>query len=338
MDLSADRDGIMAVSIGSVSRFDWKSKIVLKDQERFVEFYREIDGKFRAISVKKDRSNLNFVQRSSDILKFGTGDLMGEKVCDVCPPIPALFKFNEDLFYLTGNRFWLLFYSQNRLVIRYDRSTTQQMNDIKPSLNPAARPFFSPDFDAFALALEPVVPGNFRTMALFDLLNRVESEANIRSTAFLIGDLDSVDRNGNGREIIRFSDDFINSIEHVSFDAGGRKLNPDEELQRALNESIGATKEEGKSNIIDSAFVRDVNNDGFVDFIYSRNGSVYVTSYMGRTGRDAPKFEHWHDPVLRIVEPGEFVKSVLAVELSDDNLPELVVETNKAVHFYQNTP
>lgn len=331
-DFSADGVSNVPNHIGAVRSFQWKTKIDLANQEKFVGFYREDDHSLSAITVSNENAKLRFISRTTNILV----PLVG-KDCMNCPKFPSNFRINDDLFRLSGNRFWF-FDKQSRTFLWYDRSSPHLIKEFQLAVSPAAAVlFFSPDFDALAVTVTPNMMGYYRTIAFFDLTKRADIEENIQRTGFVIGDMDSIDQTDNGREIIRLNGDSVGALEHFWFEAEQRKFISDQDLRDALNNSIGKTKMDNLSNVIDSAFLKDINKDGFVDFIYARNGLVYVSSYMGKISGNIPRFEHWHAPVLSIVEPGEFVKSVLAVDLSDDNLPELVVETNKAVHFYLNT-
>ncbi|HND13130.1 MAG TPA: VCBS repeat-containing protein, partial [Pseudomonadota bacterium] len=83
--------------------------------------------------------------------------------------------------------------------------------------------------------------------------------------------------------------------------------------------------------------VIDLNADGFTDFVYIRGGQLFVTSYRGRNGSGLSVFESWPSMTLSSVG-GESVRSLAAIDLSQDGYPELVVETGKAVHFYLNKP
>ena len=59
-------------------------------------------------------------------------------------------------------------------------------------------------------------------------------------------------------------------------------------------------------------------------------------SYLGKIQEQGPMFENW---TYRLISfNGEIVRSVIAANLTMDNYPELIVETDKAVHFYLNIP
>jgi hypothetical protein len=333
MDFPADGVGNMPNHIGSVRRFQWSTKIDLTKPEKFVGFYREDDHSLSAITVSNEGARLRFISRTTNIL----APLVG-KDCVNCPKFPSDFRISDDLFRLSDNRFWF-FDKRTRTFLWYDRDSPQIVKEFQLAVSPAADTlFFSPDFDALAVTVTPTMSGNFRTIAFFDLTKKADIEENIQRTGLVIGDMDSIDQTDNGREIIRFNGDSVGALEHFWFEAEQRKLISDQDLRDALNDSIRKTKMDNLSNAIDSAFLKDINKDGFVDFIYARNGLLYVSSYMGKISGNIPRFEHWQGSVLSIAQPGEVVKSVLAVELTGDDFPELIVETNTAVHFYLNTP
>lgn len=94
--------------------------------------------------------------------------------------------------------------------------------------------------------------------------------------------------------------------------------------------AIYATRNDGA---IDAAFVADLNNDNNNELIYIRKGIANITTYL-----NDGSFMNWSKPIPLSEIGSDTVISLSAVKITDDNLPELVVETDKAVHFYVNQP
>ena len=92
-----------------------------------------------------------------------------------------------------------------------------------------------------------------------------------------------------------------------------------------------------KQNPILTKFVIDLNNDKLIEFVYVRDKQVYVTSYIGRSPSGIGQFADWPKDKMPSFF-GEVVKSIQAVDLTKDAYPELVVETDQAVHFYLSIP
>ena len=93
----------------------------------------------------------------------------------------------------------------------------------------------------------------------------------------------------------------------------------------------------GETSPIIAAFVAHLNKDSFMDVAYTRNGQLLVTSYKGRAATSG-MFENWPAAQTLSELSGQTVKSLAAVDLTSDGLPELVVETETYVHFYLNRP
>lgn len=202
---------------------------------------------------------------------------------------------------------------------------------IKLTDSSQPRAFAHPLFNAFVVAAEPTPPQVNSTVAVSDGFPTV-LVASATPTAFVVGDLDSNDPTNNGEEIILFNGKTPQSVSHW---VPNESTNPDDELLASLKLTIARTKA-GDESPIEAAFITGLNGDVFPDLVYSRNGQVYVTSYLGKDKKIESRFKDWPEKIASI--SGEKIKSLVAVELTNDAYPELVVETDKAVHFYVNTP
>jgi hypothetical protein len=147
-------------------------------------------------------------------------------------------------------------------------------------------------------------------------------------TAFVLGDLDAIDRNNGIDEVIVFAGSAPLLLARPTLDPTARY---DPVLLDALKKAISDASIGDSS--VDAAFITDLNNDGRTDFIYIRNRTVFVTTYLGKY-----QFQNWSASIPLSETMGETIKSLSAVDITKDGLPELVVETDAAVHFYVNQP
>jgi hypothetical protein len=88
---------------------------------------------------------------------------------------------------------------------------------------------------------------------------------------------------------------------------------------------------------VGAGFITDLDQDGQTDLVLAFGSSLYVTTYIKRDAAKVGKFRDWPTPIVS-VDSGDPIRSVMAVGLTQDGYPELVVETDKAVHFYLNNP
>lgn len=243
------------------------------------------------------------------------------------PNIPVDFDFNKDNIYTSGLEFYFLQYRTNYLYkakngIFGSAIGRKLLSNFQPKI------FAHPLFDGFSVAVQPVVPGTNLTLAVRDMSEFFVS-TKAAPTSFTIGNIDSNDLVNNGEEIIIFDGEGPQKIVHLN----GAILE-DDVLLVPLRMSVARTRT-GNENLIEAAFVANLNKDDFPDFIYSRSGKIYVTSYLGRDKNIDSRFKDWSANIAVVVDQN--VKSLVAVDLTGDGYPELVVETDKAVLFYVNS-
>lgn len=251
--------------------------------------------------------------------------------CMDCPEIPKFFSFTGDSIYISGGSFYFLQYINNiNKIWKLEKNRPKvSFDDIKLNQS-SSRSFVHPITEALVISTQDSDPNKFQATAIIDGNSSYTISTNEMSSDFFsIGDIDSNDITKNGSEIIFFTAQGPSELRHQM------GLTSDPSLLNALKITIDETKI--GNGILQAAFVDSLNDDAFPDLIYARNGKVYVTSYKGRNWSGmVPIFEQWNEPVITI--SGETVKSIIAAELTKDSYPEIVIETDKAVHVYQNIP
>lgn len=127
----------------------------------------------------------------------------------------------------------------------------------------------------------------------------------------------------------------MNLFFHNDTETGG--LASDDKLRTRIADAVEKTKR-SDSALLESAYIETLNNDAYIDFIYSWSGRVHVASYTGNwMGTGSSLLEDWGKEVVA-VPAGETIRKIMALDLTLDAFPELIVETDKFVHFYLNTP
>ena len=151
-------------------------------------------------------------------------------------------------------------------------------------------------------------------------------------TELVMGDLDSVDPAPNGRELILLEGTKVQNILHEG--VGSATPSEDMYLSFGLQQALDRNE---KGSLIQGGFVADLNHDRFMDFVYARGSKVYVTSYIGRNASGIGLFSDWPNDKMPSFSL-EKVKSIQAIDLTKEGYPDLVVETDQAVHFYLSIP
>lgn len=304
---------------GPERSFKLLKKMELDDAKlKFVGMYDRDKALFLANPPRWDAAKLNLDMMMPDLISTE---------CNNCPKIPIGIDFTNDYIHISGGNCYYFQYSNNNKLWKLPIQLSS--SPINVVLRKSLHPFAHPNIDALMFSSKD--DNKNTTTVLFNGNSSFSTNENAAdSRFFLIGDLDLNEDNRNGSEIIIFSEQGPSYLRHQNENM------QDYLLLSSLQSTIGITKS-GSSSFIQAAFVDSLNGDAFPDFIYARDGIVYVTSYKGRnwSGR-VPIFEHWKDSVISIA--GETLKSIIAVELTKDSYPELVIQTDKAVHFYQNIP
>jgi hypothetical protein len=154
-------------------------------------------------------------------------------------------------------------------------------------------------------------------------------------TGAMIGDIDATDPVKNGIEVVRFAGATVTSVYHYDPETQTKSLDTD--LQRTLNDEI-LNHIISADEKIGAAYVNDLNRDGFLDFVFSLGTNIFVSSCKGRNNKTrVPVYEAWPEKALN-VPANEKIQSVVAIDITNDGYPELIIVTDRFVHFYLNTP
>ena len=272
---------------------------------------------WEAWNIDLDNSNLKYFSRAS---------------VENYPMVPSGFDFSKDEIYTTGRKFYYLQYSGYQQLFELNGINKNQIVAVKLTNSSKPRAFAHPSLDVFAVLgassvtyLNPIFINSRQSSCLFG--------SSITPTNFVVGDLDGNDLMSNGEEIVSFEGKTPITVRHCDLDQD--PLTADQDLLNSIKLSIDRASP-GNVSDIEAAFIININNDQFPDLIYSRSGQIYVTSYLGHNNSIKSRFKEWSANIARI--SNETIKSLVAVELTGDAYPELVVETDKAVRFYVNTP
>ncbi len=243
-------------------------------------------------------------------------------------PFPG-FNFFTDEIYIAGGKFYYLPHSGSRQLFELVGDDRNQIMNITLIATPQPRAFAHPILNILALAIDPIPGFNHPTFVFSRGFRHIFDSSDL-PTNFVVGDLDN--NTSNGEEVIAFNGKEPTTVGH--WDMSQDSFTADKDLLTSIKMAIDRASP-GNPNAIETAFVANVNDDKFPDFIYSRDGQIYVTSYIGKDMNVDSRLKNWTTKVAVISV--EKIKSLVAVELTNDAYPELVVETDKAVHFYVNT-
>ena len=244
------------------------------------------------------------------------------------PDLPCV-RFVQSQMLVSNNTFYFLA-SSDHTVLFLD-SKAEVVRSRKYS-EPASY-FRFPFNDGIAVNLQPTTPSSSSVLLRWDAANVTTYESMASpATAIVLGDLDNRDPVENGMEALLFQQGSVQTVLHQG--AAGSGQYTDEALRLGLDDAV---KRLGKGQSVGAGFIADVDLDGQTDLVLAFGSSLYVTTYMGRDAAKVEKFRDWPTPIVS-VDSGDPIRSVMAVGLTQDGYPELVVETDKAVHFYLNNP
>jgi len=310
-------------------KFVYQASQTIDDKHQFVGI---VNGKL--IMLATDGSRLSWEAWKLDVNTYrGKNKFMVAGV-EECPNFPGGFMFGKDDIYIVDREFYYFQHSGGQNIFKLGKDVMpMKIPGVQLTSSRQPRVFTHPSISALAVVVQSGVPSTNSTFIQLDTNQRLEYGTGKIPTAFAIGELDSIDLLNNGQEIVIFDGGNLKSILHWNpnnlFDRG------DSPLITSLSSAIGRTAL-GSTSSINAAFITNLNHDNLTDFVYARNGIIYVTSYLGRDKATPPNFKDWETQIPKL--PGEEIKSLIAVELTNDEYPELVVETDQAVHFYLNTP
>lgn len=257
--------------------------------------------------------------------------------CPSCPNFvqaTAHISFASDQIRVSNGSFYLLKYHGDNHLIQF--VSGKAIDGIELANTATPQPFAHPLVDTLVLPIQQSRPDMGYMAGTAVLQGGAVREAiamGSMPTSFVVGDLDAVDQQPIAPELIMFGGTAPLLLQHLW---PAKSPESDPELWNSLSNAIARAKAGDEAPVI-AAFMTKLNGDAFPDLLYVKGQSVYITSYHGRVPESGgPEFQNWSKPVLLNETSGEQVRSVVAVDLTNDLYPELIVETDKAVHFYLN--
>ncbi len=314
--------------IGATRKFEWRAKVQV-DSATFK--YAGMKGTTPIFLRNAGSSMSSWETRQLDLLRENSDQRIRLDMNRTGFPAAPSHDFVSTSILVAGSQFYWL--SSTTKVIKDVGSGMEIYAGVVLPDSPPYVYFRHPELDSFAVSAKPT--GTYKSAALVrwnGTDNGFIQSGVLPATALVMGDLDAADQLGNGQEVVFVSGSQIQQVRHQK--QGNSPSLVDQLLQQGLQGAIDRSAP-GITAPIQAGFVTDLNNDKFVDFVYVRSGRVYVTSYKERKA-DEP-FEDWKGEILPDVV-GATVRSIQAVELTNDSYPELVVETDQAVHFYLSVP
>lgn len=308
--------------LGPLLRFEWRAKIELGTNRRFVG----LQGSPRqAVFLKLDGPNKRWDVATFDLSNSDTAKrVVVAQTCSpsTCPEIPSTMDFISDRIYRTSSGYFYFGYKSSKKVKTlpgWSELTDCNLGTL------TVRPFVSAQYDALMLA--QANDG--------DMYVRYEHQnyspitiSSPTASLFVIGDLDAYDHPANDLEAIAFF-----GAEAFLIKESNLRINL--HLPKSLNAAIQKNSD-GLSGPIQAAYIYDINNDRLPDFLFVRGGRFRVVSYRGTDRQGFPyEFGDWEQDVIPPIL-GETVQYIAIDELSQDSYPDLIVETDKNVHFYRN--
>lgn len=307
--------------------FEWRAKVPLDNKTKFVGIYAN-----NSVVSLHDFSTTSspawrWQQQEIKLLENIETARLNIQTCMSCPLLERVDPINNN-FYIAGNVFYVLTGLSNS-VFRMQSTEAYTKLDID-LVSSGAHPFAHPNIDVLVVAEKPQRPNLSKTTAILPggMIGWSVSQLESNPTSFVIGDLDA--DQGNGDDLILFSGGKVTSVQHqkgLSLDSVA--------LQGAMQNAINSSNR-GTETSINAGFIANLNDDMYTDFIFSTPTRISAMSYLGKIQEQGPMFENWTYPLISF--NGEIVRSVIAANLTMDNYPELIVETDKAVHFYLNIP
>jgi hypothetical protein len=307
-------------SIDSGRRFEWAAKIELNDSRKYVGMRGTtplilVNNSIRLEAYWLDWKETNFNKRAK----------IGSQPSGL--PTIRFSDFASNQLVGSGQTMYRL--NATDKTIR-DALTDMELDSKFRLPGTATFPMFrQPSQNAVMIPIAPS-KSEFHSSVLIrwdDLTSLVYESSDPPATALVLGDLDGSDVLPNGNEAMLFSGGKVQAILHQLAPSV-----PDPGLQQGLQAALDRTQ---KDWAISAGYVSELNNDRAIDFVYARGPKVYVTSYLGRNSSGRGQFADWPTESFPPLT-GELVRSLVAVNLDEDSAPDLVVETDKYVHFYLN--
>lgn len=307
--------------LGPLRRFELRRSLAIGSNLRFVGLqgsprqavFLAIDG---SMNKRWDVASLDL--NNSEL----TARVRVGGTCSTCPTIPATMDFADDRIYRNGAGFYYYDYKSQKKVTAL--TATIPLGDIILA-NYRIRPFMSSQGDSMmTIGNEPDAAHVLFAATVIGKIRKLGHNV----VSVVIGDLDSFDSQNSDLEAIAFDED-------EAFGLARSSGVDDSALRTALN--IAVKKHSGVgTGPVQAAYIHDINGDSLSDFLFVRGGRFRVVSYRGKDKQNFPhEFGGWADDVAPAIS-GETVQYVAIDELTQDSYQDLIVETDKNVHFYRN--
>jgi hypothetical protein len=309
--------------LGPLRRFELRASVPLGNSLRFVGLqgsprqavFLAIDG---SMNKRWDVASLD-LNNSELTARVRVG---GTCSIPTCPMIPAGMDFALDRIYRTGAGFYYFDYKLQKKVTSW--AATIPLNGITLA-NYRLRPFMSSQGDSMMTIGNEL--GLTHVLFSSTIIGQINKPGR-NVVSVVIGDLDKFDSQVTDLEAITFDDE-------EAFGLARSSGLEDSALKKAINIAV-QMHSGGASGSVQAAYIHDINNDSLSDFLFVRGGRFRVVSYRGKDKQGFPyEFGGWADDVAPAIS-GETVQYVAIDELTQDSYQDLIVETDKNVHFYRN--
>lgn len=262
-------------------------------------------------------------------------------ICSGCPSQVSNIDLNKD-YILSGNLMFIAVKNDNSgnyaYLLESDGILKNENKVSQNGLSNKFRPSISSNSDRVTLQ-ENTTTGNATTVNYYSAKkwNSIQfpERTNIPgSTWYAVGNLESQEADTNGDEMLLFEDNALSNVYHFSsssmpmFD---RKLK--EEINTLF---INAAKGDTAviKSPIDTAIIADLNNDGYMELIYSRLKKIFVATYIPWE-TDGNHFKDWGSNIVDVVIFSQ-AEALSVADLNGDNHPDMVFEGPGLVHVYVN--
>lgn len=257
--------------------------------------------------------------------------------CATCISLIRPVNLNADKILASKTLFFAV-KPDSAYLIKPTGDLTEPIN-VMAALGTNYRPFVSPSIDL--IAYQKKVDNNLSLSEINYFTTPSQNQATAfanrtsmpMTTYYAIGDLDGPGMKISDNEMLIFEDKILTGAYRMD---NFPTINFDPELTTAVAMAINNASGASNTDRIRSAFIADLNNDGYIELIFARGQKIYIISYNPR-GNPGSKFNTWSNSGFNI--PGiDRTETLSAVDLNNDEYLDLAIETPtpNMVHFYIN--
>lgn len=268
--------------------------------------------------------------------------------CSTCPGEIKNTNLITD-YVLTGKSKFFVVKPDFAYVLNPDGSLpANSINENTNKLAQKYRPFISPDLDVISFQKQLMykenninINGNISHIEFYGnssigtsvLINRRPDNL---LTYYAIGNLDPQGLETSGNEVLIFEDKALRGAFHLDEKMMAQY---DGDLTAEINAVI--VKINGNNMYpLRSAFISDLNRDGYMELIYARHNQIFATTYNPNAKAGSKFTTDWPNPLFEIDQ--DHTATLSAADLDGDGDPELAIETSNSsdnptfVYFYVN--